>query len=89
MNQQLSSYPNAMDSSKLGPAELKEILEFTLPEVWWKHMMLQRFIRSEKSLKQDVDFSPDLQEIESSSKVRFEPPALVKNTTLRQILIGS
>ena len=79
MNQQLTSYPDATDCSKFQPDELIEIIEFALPEVWWKHMTLQCLIPSENNMKEVVDFCRDLEEIESSGKARMvETPASSK-----------
>ena len=74
-NKQLASYPDTMDSSKLSLDKIVEILEFAPPpEVWRKHMILNQFVPSKKTLKEVVDFFWDLKDVKASGKAKGLKP---------------
>ena len=62
LNDQLTKYPYATDSSKLSEDEIKEILEFARPNRWKKQMTLQRFHVYTKTLPQVVEFCKDMED---------------------------
>ena len=82
INNQLASYPDAMDSSKLSSEKVVEILKFALPKVWRMHMTLKRFIPREKVRKDLVGFCRELQDLEAFGKAKgLKPKASNKTTT--------
>ena len=67
LNDQLTKYPYATDSSKLSEDEIKEILEFAIPNRWKKQMTLQRFHVYTKTLPQVVEFCKDMEDYEKQN----------------------
>lgn len=65
MNEQLQSFPDSDEDSKLPEDELKEILEFALPKTWRVHMTLSQFICDEKTPKEILDFCKDIEGLEA------------------------
>ena len=84
MNEQLEHFPGGDATSKLGDDELIEILEFSLPKTWRMHMTLSRFICTEKSVKEILDFCKEIEGLEAehgSLSVVGVPDPRPKSTT--------
>lgn len=65
LNDQLVQYPGATAKSKLSDNELKDIIEFVIPNRWSKQMILQRFHVYNKNLTEVVDFCKDMEDYEA------------------------
>ena len=64
MNEQLLQYPGATIEAKIPEDELKEIVEFAIPNEWKKQMKLQQFKVLDKTLNQLVEFCKHMEEFE-------------------------
>ena len=83
MNEQLENFPGGNAESKLSEDELKEILEFALPKTWRMHMTLSRFICTESTVKEILDFCKEIEGLEAehgSLSVVGVPDPQVKST---------
>ena len=65
MNEQLEHFPNADANDKLVDDELKEILEFALPKTWRVHMTLSRFLCTDKTSKEILEFCKEIEGLEA------------------------
>ena len=65
LNKQLKEFPDANENSCLSDDELKEILEFGLPNKWRTQMIFSRFIPAERTFQEIVDYCRELEGIEA------------------------
>ena len=64
LNEFLPFFPDGDDTSKLEEDDLKEVLEFGIPETWRMHMTITRFISANEKPASIVNFCRELEGIE-------------------------
>ena len=74
LNDQLVQYPGATEDSKMSEDELKEIIEFAIPNRWNKQMTLQRFHVYNKNLTEVVEFCKDMEDYEAQNPSKKPSP---------------
>ena len=63
LNEQLLKYPGAEpDTAKISQVDLKQIIEFAIPNSWRKQMKLQQFVVIEKTYKELINFCKHMEE---------------------------
>ena len=65
LNQYLPFFPGGDENSKLADDDLKEVLEFGIPETWRMYMTITRFIPANETPVKIVNFCRELEGIES------------------------
>ena len=65
LNGYLPDFPTGTDQSKISDDDLKEVLEFGIPEVWRMHMKLTRFEPTNESAAEIVSYCRDLEGVEA------------------------
>ena len=65
LNEYLLLFPGADENSRIDDDDLKEILEFGIPETWRMYMTITRFISANETPASIVNFCRDLEGIEA------------------------
>ena len=65
LNGYLSDFPVGSEQSKISEDDLKEVLEFRIPEVWQMHMKLTRFEPTNETAAEIFSYCRDLEGVEA------------------------